>query len=539
MVRMMKFRIKPVLICLIVCAVILGCRDSLSLVPESTHLPENGKVPVRLVVSGLSATSRTITPDHITMSDLENPIMYQVILDGTSNMGDVISLNPVSLSHGMVGLDLNPGIWTLRLFVTDVTTQKQILTGGSVVLVQSKPVSTTVTLNPLQGETGTVNVTFSLSDSIMQRLDKDITGNATITVALYDTLQQEVQNTRHVFLQAATGANVFLPYTANDRPLPAGRYSIKLVSSFTVQNGATQNQQFAYEMGYEDILYIEGNRETTETIELTSNSKELGVPENPYKRDKMNVNGSSKTNNFTRATSFNPWKETLWTYGATWDGEGNGVSNGNEIFVAAWDSVYNADFYEIEVLLHPFTVTVSGSQGSNPVPYGKFDQVVYTDSEWEQLKSKQITASINGVQHTSVPEFFQFSGDPSSPYYYKTHLPEIGYIDQRTGNPSRFITCAYKSLARTTFVSGSPVTSGKGNAGYRIVDNSSSTAGFDGTGVFSYNRQVVGKVGLEGDCSCLGFIVPSFAPRISVAYRLRAVNSYGHSDWVYWKGGMW
>lgn len=529
-------RIKHVLICFMLSMVIFGCRDSLSLVPESTHIPENGKVPVRLLVSGLSAASRTITPAHITVQDLGDLTRYKVILDGTSNMGKSIRLDPVSFSHGMVGLDLNPGIWTFRLSVTDVNTQTQILTASSMLLVQSKPVFTTLTLEPIQGGTGTVNVTFTLSDSIMQRLDKDTTGNATITIALYDTLQQEVLGTKQVFRQAVTGASVSLPYTAT---LTAGRYSIKLESSYTVQNGATQNQSFTYEMGYKDILYVESNRETSASIELTSNSKELGVPDNPYKRNKMNVNGSSKTQNFTRSTSFNPWKETLWAYGGNWDGEKNGTSNGNEIFIAAWDSIYNADFYEIEVLLHPFTITTNGGGNPNPVPYGKFEQVVYTDSDWEQLKTRQITATVNNVQYTRLPEFFQFSGDPNSPYYYKRYLPEIGYIDKATGTPSRFITCAYKDLARTTFVPGSAVTNGKGNAGYRIADTGDSSPGFNGTGTYTYNGQSVGKVGLEGDCSCLGFIVPSFAPRISIVYRLRAVNSYGHSDWVYWKGGLW
>ncbi len=535
----MTIRINHVLICFTLCMVIFGCRDSLSLVPESTHVSENGKVPVHLVVGGLSATSKTITPDHITVRDLENPARYKVILDGTSNMGDSVRLDPVSFTHGMVGLDLNPGIWTLRLTVTDITTSKQILTGSGTVSVKSKPISTTVTLNPLQGETGTVDITFTLSDSIMQRLDKDTSDNATITIALYDTVQQEVPGTKHVFSQAATGASVPLLYTANSKTLTAGRYSIKLESSYTVQNSLTQNLPMKYEMGYTDILYVEGNRETRASIELTSNSKELGVPDNPYKRNKMNGSGSSKTNNFTRSTPFNPWGETLWAYGGNWDGEKNGTSNGNEVFIAAWDTIYNADFYEIEVLLHPFSITTNGGGNPNPVPYGKFEQVVYTDSDWDRLKNTPITVTINGTPRTSTPEFFQFSGDPSSPYYYKRYRPEIGYIDKATGNPLRFITCAYKDLARTTFVPNSPVTNGMGNASYRIADTGDSSPGFNGTGTYAYNGQSVGKVGLEGDCSCLGFLVPSFAPRISIAYRLRAVNSYGDSDWVYWKGGIW
>ena len=523
MMKMMTIRINHVLICFTLCMVIFGCRDSLSLVPESTHVSENGKVPVHLVVGGLSATSRTITPDHITLQDLENPARYKVILDGTSNMGDTIRLNPVSFTHGMVELDLNPGIWTLRLFVTDVNTQTQILTASSVLLVQSKPVFTTLTLEPIQGGTGTgtVNVTFTLSDSIMQRLDKDTaTGNATITIALYDTLQQEVPGTKQVFSQAATGASVPLSYMANNNPLTAGRYSIKLESSYTVQNSLTQNLPMKYEMGYTDILYVEGNRETSASIELTSNSKDLGVPENPYRRDKYSLNGSSNTQNFQQATSFSPWGETAWARGSNWDNESSGSVNGNEIFVAAWHPVFNADFYEIEFLIYPFLKATSGVSGGSTTANGKLRAVVTNDSEWDALKKADFV--FNG--QTRKPSYLRFTGDPTDPDYYKTHYDTIEF------DGGRFLTCADANLATKIFVDSS-ITANVGNARYRVV-NSTNVTTWRNYGAFAGV-----KIGLEGNCGTLGIILPAFAPRSSLVFRVRAVNSYGYSDWVYWKGG--
>ena len=48
-----------------------------------------------------------------------------------------------------------------------------------------------------------------------------------------------------------------------------------------------------------------------------------------------------------------------------------------------------------------------------------------------------------------------------------------------------------------------------------------------------------GTVGLEGDCGVIGVLLPSYTPQMSVVFRLRGVNQYGTSDWVYWKGGKW
>lgn len=509
------------------CLIFIGCRDPLSLLPHCNTSAEEGKVPVQLVLKGLSSSSRTIAPDHISMQDLVDSSKYIVILDGASNMGDTITLNPANFSYGVIGFDLNPGTWTLQLTATDVTTSKQVLRGSSMVVVQSKPVSTTVTLTPLIGETGTVNVTFTLSDSIMHRLDKDTAGNATIIVALYDTLTQEVAGTNQVFTQASTGNDVTLSYNANSTQLDAGRYTIKLESSYSINNGSTGNQSVRYEMGYEDILYVEGNRETHGWIALSSNSKELGVPENPARKDKMNSNGSSNTANFTTSTPFNPWGECVWLNAANWDGVPND-SDGNEVLIISWGEVYNADYYEVEILIYPFTVQNS----TTPTSTGKFSKVVTSDAEWNALKNQSFQ---HGGQ-SKTPSFLQFSGDDSSLNYYKNKTYDIGSTNSG-GTVGKSLACAdynlFKSLEHTTFATGgyqnatSPFPIGSNNAIYETY------------GTYSYNGIPVGKIGLEAGCSVLPVLTPGFAPRMSVQFRVRGVNQYGHSDWVYWKGGRW
>ena len=73
------------------------------------------------------------------------------------------------------------------------------------------------------------------------------------------------------------------------------------------------------------------------------------------------------------------------------------------------------------------------------------------------------------------------------------------------------------------------------NGGYRVTGNDA----FDTYGNYSYNTTIRGKVGLEGDCGVIGVLLPSYTPQMSVVFRLRGVNEFGTSDWVYWKGGKW
>ena len=57
--------------------------------------------------------------------------------------------------------------------------------------------------------------------------------------------------------------------------------------------------------------------------------------------------------------------------------------------------------------------------------------------------------------------------------------------------------------------------------------------------MYQYRTTTVGKIGLEAGCGALPVLTPGSAPRMSVQFRVRAVNAFGYSDWVYWKGGKW
>ena len=541
---------------LIVVILFLGsCHDSLSIhslrhdnslnAVSKESFGEAGQVPVRLLLGDLG-NARTIAPTQLTAVELNNTVVYSLQLDGSSDMGDTRSVPDFTINNDGLGtLLLTPGNWELTLTVTEKAGNTQILMGKSSVKVENKPTATAMVLTPLSGN-GRVAVDFVLSASIIKRLDKDTANQATITVALYDTTGTEVPGTKKEFKQAVpTTATATLNYTANDMQLPAGRYSIKLVSSYTVNNVSTLYMDAKYTMGYEDVLYVEAARVSQATVELSSNSQELGNPNNPARAEKKNLNGSSSSganHNFTQSTQFRPWGETVWMYSFNWDGENNGTQNGNEVLIVNWEPVYNADYYEVEVLFHPFSVTTAGSGTVvTPNPYGKFNRVVYTDEEWEVLRNTDFTYTHSGVTHTKKPSLVQFSGDPNSPHYYRTHSLTIDYVIKSTGAVSKFLTCADKNLARSIFADPSKTT-GMGNASYR-VSAYSATNNFDTYGIYEYvnggRRYGTGKIGLEGDCSNLGILTPSFAPRISVAFRVRAVNEYGHSDWVYWKGGKW
>ena len=547
--KLIGTKIVRLLLGILWCMVVLSCRADLVNEytrrgdTDSTSKCNSGQVPVHLVVDGLSAPSRTITPDHITLQDLENPSKYTVTLNGTSNMGNSITLDPVSFSHGMVGLDLNPGIWTLSLSVTDVNTQTQILTGSSVVLVQSKPISTTVTLKPIQSEAGSVAVGFILSTSLLKRLQVQnptpstvttglagASGTATLTATLYDVGGTPIPGTEMTLNAQISGASTTeqtLTYTANGQTIPAGQYTLKLTGSFPKQDGSIET------MGYEDIIHIEGNRKTSASIALDSNSKDLGVPSDPYRQDKVRTNASTGTVNFASNTTFSPLKECVWMYADYWDGK-DSDSDLNEVLVISWGNVYDADYYEVEILMHPFTGV---NAGNDPATAGKFTKPVTTDAEWDTLKDQDFTyRDTAGVEHRKKTSFLAFSGDDTSPNYYKSKTYDVGSIS--AGIVGISLSCAdyplFKSMETTTFRDTSKNYQNQGT-----LFPAAAKAVFEQYGVYQYRTTTVGKIGLEAGCGALPVLTPGSAPRMSVQFRVRAVNAFGYSDWVYWKGGKW
>ena len=490
---------------------------------------EAGQVQVQVVLGDLGS-ARTIAPTLLTAAELNDPRRYTLLLEGRSDMGDTRSFPSFTIgTDGLGVLLLSPGNWELTMTVTAVAGNKQILMGKSSVKVENKPTVTAMVLIPLTGN-GTVAVNFELSTSIMERLDKDTaTQEATIAVSLYDATGTEVQGTKTEFKKTVptNGATTTLNYTANAMQLPSGRYNIKLVSSYTVNTPSTLNMDAKYTMGYEDVLYVESSRVSSATVALTSNSKDLGVPENPYRRDKYNLSGSTNARNFAQTETFNPWGETLWAGAGNWDGENSGTSNGNEVLALFWDPVLGADFYEIEFLIYPFLRMVGGqtsSGGGNTTVNGKLPKPARNDAEWDALK--QQTFSYGGNVRT--PSYLRFSGDPNDPNYYRTYYSTIEF--DGTGRGDDFLTCVDKTLCRQIFLNAA-IRDGKGNSSYRV--QAATNTVWDTYGKLS-NR----KIGLEGDCGALGILLPSFAPRSSLVFRVRGVNAYGYSDWVYWKGGI-
>lgn len=523
---------------LIIVILFLGsCHDSLSIhslrhdnslnAVSKESFGEAGQVPVSLLLGDLG-NARTIAPTQLTAVELNNTVVYSLQLDGSSDMGDTRSVPDFTINNDGLGtLLLTPGNWELTLTVTEKAGNTQILMGKSSVKVENKPTATAMVLTPLSGN-GRVAVDFVLSASIIKRLDKDTANQATITVALYDTTGTEVPGTKKEFKQAVpTTAIATLNYTANDMELPAGRYSIKLISSYTVKNASTLHMDAKYTIGYEDILYVEATRVSRATVDLTSNSKDLGVPENPYRKDKYSLSGSTNARNFAQTETFNPWGETLWAGAANWDGEGTGTTDGNEVLALYWDPVLGADFYEIEFLIYPFLRRVGGQAangGGNTTVNGKLTKPVRNDAEWDALK--QQTFSYNGTVRT--PSYLRFSGDPNDPNYYRTYYSTIEFDGQGRGDD--FLTCVDKTLCRQIFLDPN-IRNGKGNSSYRVQTVANTV--WD-----TYGKLSDRKIGLEGDCGALGILLPSFAPRSSLVFRVRGVNAYGYSDWVYWKGGI-
>ena len=504
-----------------------GCRDTLI---EIMHHGAADSVPVSIVLGREgNGSSRTIAPSHVPVSDLADPALYKLVLTGSSDMGDRVTVDGFALKDGRGFLALTPGAWTLRLTATPAggagTAAAPILGGSTLLVVQDRPTTSSITLTPLAG-TGTVDVRFSIPQSVVARLDPSTSTNKTVTVALYDDSGLEVAGTRQdiaLTYNAAQTAPYAVTYMAGGLPVPSGRYTLRLEASYTVNNASTNNQDRVHTLGWSDILYVEGGRLSTASVAIPEARAAMGVPGNPYRQDKVTVNGSRGTPNFTAATPFNPFGETLWMYGSNWDSTGgNTDSNGNEVLVVDWDSVYDADYYELELLVHPFT----GYNSSNPTSRGKFNKVVTTDADWETLKST--TFNYSGQMRT--PSYMRYSGNQSDPDYYKTKTWVIKCNDN-----SDFLSCADKPLARTLFPN-KGAAAGKVNANYRLLQTQDA---FDTYTDWSYQSTSRGKVGLEGDCGVIGVLMPAYSPRMSVVYRVRAVNRYGYSDWVYWKGGIW
>ena len=506
-----------------------GCQGSLSGGLQSHQSPVGeGSVPVRILLEG-GAASRTIAPAHVTQADLANPGQYQLVMEGTSDMGGRVQVRDFVLRNGQGFLALDPGAWTLTLTATEVASSREVLRGSTLLIVQDAPTSASITLGPVTTATGTVRVQFTLPQTVVRGLDPATSTSKTITVGLYDASGQLVAGTQQRLTANANDTTSTVTYTANGA-VAAGQYTLRLTAPYTGANGAGKT------LGWEDVLHVEGNRQSAAAVPLQASV--LGKPtSSPGKKDKTgrsvtvarsgSTAGNSTANITTGNQTFNPYGEGLWIYGANWDGGsdkynvgtgGNrGNTIGNEVLLVAWDAVYDADYYELELLLHPNFGQYDAN--SERVSNGaKYERLPVSDADWDSFKARN-----------PAPLQLAFSGDVTSGNYYKTKFYTHNILTNGTARVS-FDFLAWRSLAN-----------GK-NGGYAAA----TAATTNGAGSFigppagnglSTRGGVSYRIGLEGDCNALAVLVNSFSPQHWYGIRLRAVNEFGYGDWVYWKGG--
>ncbi len=530
--------------CLLALCLLWGCGGSVGGIRQDVLAYQGqdvavgkGSVPVSILVDGGAATSRTIAPEHISQTDLGDTSKYTLTMDGHSDMGGSVAVPNFTLRDGRGILALSPGAWTLRLTATNVATSTQFLSGSTLLVVQDAPTTASITLSPLTG-TGTVSVGFTIPQSVVKWLDPTTGNQKQVTVALYDTTGQLVQGTGQTFTVAAGTTNpATINYTANGA-VASGRYILRLTAPYTVNNASTGNQNVTYNLGWSDILYVEQGRESATTVAIPEAGSSLGVPGTPHRRDKAmasvtvaragTAGGNSAHNITTGNQTFNPYGEGLWIYAANWDGDGEhpggsagqggnrGNTAGNEVLLVDWDTVYDADYYELEMLLHP---NFGGHNNVTTSNAAKYETLPVSDTDWDSFKTR-----------IPAPLQLRWSGSPGDPDYYKIKTYTYTITNGTQTNVS-FDFLAWQDLA-----------DGR-NGGFKVA--SAPTA--DGTNTFihppdtstglSRRGSASYRIGLEGDCDALAVLVNSFAPQHWYGIRLRAVNRYGHSDWVYWKGG--
>lgn len=500
-----------------------GCRDSL------IDLHHDG-VQVCIFVEGLSNTpSRTITPEHISIGDLGNSNQYTLRMTGTSDMGDRISVANWELNNGMGILRLNPGMWRLNLTVTPVNGAAAVLEGSCLLIVQGVPGKAFITLKPVGGQ-GTVSVEFILSPELVKKLVSQGATNTVVQVALYNEQNQAVGSTNF----SVNATNRSFTYTANNQAVTAEKYTLKLLAPYT----GPENRQLTLE--WQDVIYIEGSRKTTDVVSLSAEI--MGSPNSatPGKKDKASVNitvpssnGNTDWNTFSGVTitgtqSFNPYGEGLWIYGANWDGEASNDDKlngtwGNEILFVVWDSVFDAEYYELELLLHPRYGYIGGSAVSNGA---KYEKLPVTDADWIDFTSR-----------SPQPRLLKWSGYASSPNYYKIKTYNFNIYERNGSSASRnFTFLAWRDLANNI----NPTTSTQSGASVRYsFRNGNYAAPYIPAPVNGVTRfkNVDYRIGLEANCNGLAILLNSYTPQHWYGIRVRAVNEFGYGDWVYWKGG--
>lgn len=485
---------------------------------------------MRIVVANYGqGGERSIAPTHATLAELRDPAKYRLELTGTTGFQN-LPATPITLSAtGTTSITTIPeGVWELVL--TAYNPQNVAVLRGATTVEKTAlnaPDASFVLKAVLNG-TGSVDVRFVLPPDFVKRLNPQ-----SVKVALYyATTNALVAGTEQGFAASNATANTTIAYSRTN--VPEGEYRIRLTGVTQVNNGSTNFETVSYTVGYEDVLYVESGRTSAATITIAATN--IGVPGRPFEASKRSQNftvASSNSTagfsgaNITGSQSFSPYGEGLWIYAANWDGHGGntpttpagpngghaGSTQGNEVLLVTWDAVYDADYYELEMLLHPNYGYNNNSGVSNSA---KYEKLPVNDSDWNQF-----------LQRNPRPIQLRFSGKDTDFDYYKTKTYTHTIARDSTAKNVSFTFMAWRDLAR-----------GKNN-GYSTATSSTNgnfigspdTSGVSRRGSASY------RIGLEGDCDALAILMNNFTPQHWYGIRVRGVNQYGQSDWVYWKGG--
>lgn len=484
---------------------------------------------MRIVVANYGqGGERTIAPTHVTLTDLRNSASYRLELTGTTGFQN-LPATPITLNAaGSASIPTIPeGVWELVLTAYNLQ-NVAVLRGATTVEKTTFNVpDASFVLEPVLNGTGTVEVRFVLPPDFVKRLNPQ-----SVKVALYyATTNALVAGTEQGF--TANNATTTIAYSKAG--VPEGEYRIRLTGVTQVNNGSTNFETVSYTVGYEDVLYVESGRTSAETITIAATN--IGIPGRPFEASKRNQNftvASSRSTagfsaaNITGTQSFNPYGEGLWIYAANWDGHGGnnptnpnganggkaGTTMGNEVLLVTWDAVYDADYYELELLLHPNYGHTNNPQGASNA--AKYDKLPVSDADWNQF-----------LQRSPRPLQLRFSGHVADFDFYKTRT--FTHSIFRDNNTSRFAFTfvAWRDLADGTN-SGYMTTASATDGSYITVPDA---AGVSRRGNASY------RIGLEGNCDALAILMNNFTPQHWYGIRVRGVNQYGQSDWVYWKGG--
>lgn len=383
-------------ICLFVVLGLLffGCRDSVIHAGHPSGNGVDGGVPVSIVLGEGSGPSRTIAPEHLDQAALGG---YTLALTGSSDMGDSVNVPNFTLNNGVGMCDLSPGVWKLELVASNGGTQ--VLRGEGTVEVRGLPTYVSITLTPVTSGTGTVRLTVN-----WQAADRDFVqpsatpypSGLTVSMALYDpvTGQKATSYERRADGSDGTASDTDAFFRRGFTGTGSGGSTSLLSTTFTYTGGTSGGKTYNVPAGmyrlrfmitggnlpagtalqWSDLLYVEAGRETTGIIDIPQMAIKPAAPTNPTITRRNRANGILPVE-------------------------------------LRWGAVYNAEYYELEVVEH-YTATVPTN-----------------DNDWDTL------AATNTVSH--------YDGAPGSPDNYLGLSQSRGnqrYISGGLGSSATSIT---------------------------------------------------------------------------------------------------